>query len=220
MAKRKSRVSKVVQPTEEETVVVAESVAVEVRFSSLVEVKILPFPSRLWTEVQQEAFELYPDPEVPKKVIKTIDGEEEIDDHDDGEYLAGKARAERDRYAHLGDAVLELCVTFDEDKYRRIILSMAKYTSKYLVDNDGEYILDASGNPQKLGEEEYQEKLRMNFLKKYALRTRQDYELLMVEATTKMIIEDEEISARIEFFRGQMARSTNSNGTASGTTEE
>jgi hypothetical protein len=167
--------------------------------SSGVMVRIRPFPPGLFESINTQAFRLYPNPVPPKKIIKVVDGEEEIDDVNNPEYLKTMQEIERKRSNLLGEAVLDLCIeVLDFDQYENVIKRLQRYSGDFPEDKD---------------------ERRLKFLTDFALRTKGDYEIVMVSATTQTMVDDPEVRERIEFFRGQVARATDNGADASGSDE-
>lgn len=156
--------------------------------SSGVAVIVMPFPAGLWEEINIKAFQQFPDPEPPKKKIKTIDGFEEIDDLTNPEYLESKKTANNSRQNLLGEAVLDICVMIpDFEQHEPAIKKLEKYSSKFPDDPD---------------------ERRLEFLTRYALRTRGDYEIVMADAITQMMVSNPEVAERLAFFRREVERAT------------
>lgn len=160
----------------------------EKELSSGITVIIRPFPPGLFESINTQAFRLFPDPQPPKKTIAALGGEEVIDDTNDPGYLQAVAAMQTKRSNLLGEAVLDLCVELDLEPYRDTIRRLEKYSGDFPDDPN---------------------ERRLKFLTDYALRTKGDYEAVMVSATTQTMIDDPEVSERIELFRGQVAQSAN-----------
>lgn len=170
----------------------------ERELSSGVMVRIRPFPPGLFESINSQAFRLYPDPVAPKKTIKVVDGTEEVDDLSNPDYLAAVEEVGRKRSGLLGEAVLDLCVEVDIEPYAAIIKRLEKYSGEFPDDP---------------------EERKLKFLTDYALRTKGDYESVMVSATTQTMIDDPEVAERIEFFRSQVA-GAKANGTTPSSPDE
>lgn len=163
--------------------------------SSGVKVTVLPFPARLHDSIQAKAQEKFPEPKPPKKIIKVVDGSEEVDDVNNPAYLEEKKRiqAERDQWAgqKIGENVLDLCIVIDVAPYQHIIKKLEKSLDEPAPKDS--------------------EELRDYFLTNYALRGRADYERVTSVALTLMAVGDSEILARMDSFRSEMARATDNN---------
>lgn len=163
--------------------------------SSGVVVTVVPFPAGLWEKINTRAMREFPDPIPPKRQIKVVDGTEEIDDLENPEYVAKKAEAEAARSNLLGEAVIDLCIKLPLADWESQISRMERYTEPYPTDPDDR---------------------RVRFLTDYALRSKGDYEHIMVSAITQMAIGDKEIGERLTNFRDTLAQSAdNGAGTSS-----
>ena len=171
----------------------------EIKLSSGVTVRVAPFPAGLWTALNARAFEKFPDPELPKKTIPVVDGTEEVDDLSNPEYLEAKAQAARDRNNLLGEAIIDLCIQVDLEPWEGTIGRLGKYSDEYPEDADDR---------------------RVRFLTEFALRTRADYEAVMVSATTQMMVSDPEVAQRLKFFRRQVAGAAPDDADAPGSAKE
>lgn len=167
--------------------------------SSGVTVQVVPFPAGLWEKINRKALHDFPDPEPPKKEITVVDGTEEVDDLLDPDYVSAKAEAERQRSNLLGEAIIDLCIQVDLSQYEAKIKHLEKYDLEpYPEDN---------------------EEKRVRFLIDYALRTRGDYETVMVSATTQMTISDPEVAERLKSFQREMEGTTDNGNSPSGSVE-
>lgn len=169
---------------------IEETVESEVTLSSGVTIKILPFPAGLYRKIQKKAMQDHPEPDPPQKTIEVVDGTEEIDDIENEDYQAALAAAQTARNNLLLEAILDLCVEVDMDRWQPVVKRLAHYDVDFPEDPIEQ---------------------KIEFLNMYALRTRGDYELVTVIATAQTIASDPEVAERIKTFRGQMAR-TASNG--------
>lgn len=170
----------------------------ELTLSSGVTVHVAPFPAGLWASLNSTGFERFPDPEPPRKTVEVVDGTEEVDDLKDPVYLAAKAEAERERNNLLGEAIIDLCVQVDMEPWAATVKRLERYTGKYPRDEDDR---------------------RVKFLTEYALRTRGDYEAVMVSATTQMMVSDPEVAARLKFFRREVEGAAGDDADAPGADE-
>jgi hypothetical protein len=155
----------------------------ELTFSSGVTVDMLPFPAGMWEEINIKAFEQFPDPVPPKKTIKALGGTEEVDDLEDPEYKASVEKVGKDRTGLLLEAVLDICPQLDLVKWEPRIKRLEKYTRAFSEDPDDR---------------------RIEFLTRYVLRTKSDYENLMLAAVSQILVDDPEVSARIQYFQSQV----------------
>lgn len=162
------------------------------KLSSGVMVRILPFPARLHDNLQSKSLEKFPEPLPPKKIVKVVDGTEETDDLNNPDYLKTKELADRQRQEwfakKLGETIIDFCIMVDTEPYEHIIRNLEKT-----------YEEEAPKNP---------DERRAYFLTNYAIRGRADYERVMVVSQTLMAVGDKEIAARMDSFRGEMARAT------------
>lgn len=152
----------------------------------------MPFPAGLWERIHARAARDFPDPVPPKKTITVLGGVEEVDDLAQPDYVEAVRLANARRSNLLGEAVVDLCLQLDLEKWESEIKRIEKYTEPYPTDPD---------------------ERRMRFLTDYALRTAGDYEAVMTIAVTQMTVTDPEVSERINSFQRQVAQSTG-NGTA------
>lgn len=162
--------------------------------SSGVTVTVIPFPMGLLQRINSDN----PDPIPPKKTIKVLDGTEEVDNLKDEGYLAELDEVTKKRNSLLGEAVLELSVEVDLDKYAKEIKTLEKFTSPYPDDPD---------------------ERRMRFLMEYAFRTKGDYEWAMGSAITQISISDEEVQERIATFQSELSRPATNGAKAPGAHE-
>ena len=170
-----------------------------IKLTSGVEVQAMPMPGGAWERLQARGLELFPDPEPPKKEIKTSFGEtEEVDDLEDQTYLANKRRAESERSDWVGKVVLRRYIKVDLEQYEDIIKE-----------------LDADFG---LSEEPGQRKL--DFLTWYAIQTQADTSTLMLHAMYGSVLGDEEVAKRLDFFRRSLARGSGDEPDAPGADEE
>jgi hypothetical protein len=169
--------------------------------SSGVTVLYGPFPHGLYWDIMARALDDYPDPEPPKKEIEVLGGTEEVDDEDDPDYKLelGTARAKR---AHLmGEAALEFCVEVvePEDWERLCDRVAAKYAKEQPPEDPDEK--------------------RAWFLAKYAIRTKEDWDLVRnIQKFSQ--IEEKEVEQRAEFFRGEVEGAEDPGADAPGAAEE
>lgn len=166
----------------------------EERLSSGVMVTILPFPARLHDSIQAKALEKFPEPKSPKKIVKVLNGTEEVDDKNP-QYLEEKeqSRIARENWAasKIGEKVIDFCLQVDISAYEHIIKKLElTYEEPAPLDLDDR---------------------RVYFLTNYALRGRADYERIISVSLTLMAVGDKEITQRMESFRSEMARSADNN---------
>lgn len=162
--------------------------------SSGVRVTVLPFSARLHDSIQAKAQEKFPDPKPPKKIVKVVDGTEEVDDITNPSYLEEKekARIQREQWAgqRTGENVIDSCLLVDIEPYRKTIEKLYKSLDEPIPSDSDE--------------------LKEFFLSNYALRGRADYERVTSVSLALMAVGDKEITARMESFRNEMARAVNS----------
>lgn len=165
------------------------------RLSSGVEVMVLPFSARLHDSIQSKAQEKFPDPKPPKKIIKVVDGSEEVDDVNNPAYLEEKQEAKtlRDNWVgqRIGENVIDTCLVVDLEPYKSVIERLAKSLEEPVPTDS--------------------EELKEFFLTNYALRGRADYERITSVSLALMAVGDKEIAARMDSFRREMARPTDNN---------
>lgn len=175
----------------------------EEQLSSGVVVTILPFPARLHDSIQAKAQEKFPEPKPPKKIIKVVDGQEEVDDLNNPEFLEEKKQLgrQRDEWVgqRIGETIIDLCIMVDIEPYKKVIARLAK-----TLDEPAPTDVD---------------ELKEYFLTNYALRGRADYERVTSISLTLMAVGDKEISARMDSFRREMARAADNGTEASGSNE-
>lgn len=167
----------------------------EEQLSSGVKVTILPFSARLHDSIQSRALEKFPEPKPPKKIVKVVDGTEEVDDVNNPTYLEEKEQAKLQRESwvgqRIGENVIESCILVDIDPYKRTIEKLYKSLDEP-IPNDPDEVKDF-------------------FITNYALRGRADYERVTSVSMALMAVGDKEITARMDSFRREMARSTSNN---------
>lgn len=164
--------------------------------SSGIPVKVTAFPASLWTRINLRAHDEYPDPDPPKKTIKVLNGTEEVDDINDPDYVKEKETAEHERGRILGEAIMDLCVHLDVDKYKVLIKRLEKHIGeKYPKDIDDRRIM---------------------FITEYVLKNSKDYEDVTWSSISQMMITDKEVADRLKFPEGDVARSTFTDLDASG----
>lgn len=169
----------------------------KITLSSGVTVRVAPFPAELWSDLNAKAWKEFPDPDPPKKVIKVVDGTEEVDDEADPSYVKAKKEARKARNNLLGDAIFDLSVEVDLDQYTGQLKRLERYT-------------DLPEDP---------DDLRIAFLKKYALRTIRDWEAVTVSAVSQMMVSDPEVAERLKFFRREVERAAAADADAPGAAE-
>lgn len=168
----------------------------ETTLSSGVTVRFTTFPLRLYQKIMAQAEEKYPTPKPPKKKIKTLTGDEVVDNLTEPKYVA-KAKAiqdERNQYTgeRIGTAALELCIQVDLPSYEELITRLEKLSGEIFPENP------------------YERKAK--FLSDYALGSLGDWEIATAIPLAMMGIRDKEVAERIDSFRGDVARSE-TNGT-------
>ena len=170
-----------------------------IKLTSGVEVEALPMPGGVWERLQARALELFPDPEPPKREIKTsFDEIEEIDDLEDPAYQAAKRRAESERAEWTGKTAFKRFIKVDLERYDEII--------KELDEDFG------------LSDDPVERKLE--FLNLYAVQTQADTSTLMFHTMYGSILGDEEVAKRLDFFRRSLARGSGDDADAPGADEE
>jgi hypothetical protein len=155
----------------------------ELTFSSDVTVKMLPFPAGLWEEINIKAFENFPDPVPPKKTVNVLGGTEDVDDLDNPDYKADVQKVGQERTGLLLEAILDICPQLDLTQWEPRIKRLEKYSRPFSDDPD---------------------ERRIEFLTRYVLRTKTDYENLMISAVSQILVDDPEVSARIKYFQSQV----------------
>ena len=153
----------------------------EITLSSGVTVTILPFPLGLLERINRDN----PDPVPPKKTITVLGGTEEVDDEKNPEYIAEKSQVAARRNTKLGEATIEFCVDCDMAKHEREIKRLEKITSAFPDDPD---------------------ERRSRFLTEYALRTVNDYSLVIMAAINQSTLTDTEVSERIATFQSDLSQ--------------
>lgn len=157
----------------------------ELTFSSGITVLMLPFPAGMWEEINVKAFQDFPDPVPPTRTIKVLDGTEEIEDKENPTYKADVDRVNKERTGLLLEAILDMCPQLDLTEWEPRIKRLEKYSRPFSADPDDR---------------------RIEFLTRYVLRTKTDYEHLMISAVSQILVDDPEVSARIEYFQSQVER--------------
>jgi len=155
----------------------------ELTFSSGVTVKMSPFPAGMWEEINITAFERFPEAVPPKKTIEVLGGTEEIDDLENPDYKAQVKRVGEERSGLLLEAILDICPQLDLTEWEARIKRLEKYSRPFSDDPD---------------------ERRIQFLTRYVLRTKSDYENLMISAVSQILVDDPEVSARIKYFQSQV----------------
>lgn len=167
-------------------------------FSSGITVEMLPFPAGMWEQVNAKAFEDFPDAVPPKKVVNVLGGTEEIDDLENPQYKAEVEKVGRERTGLLLEAILDICPQINLTEWESRIKRLEKYTRPFSQDID---------------------ERRIEFLTRYVLRTKSDYENLMLSAVSQILVDDPEVSARIQYFQSKVEGAAASYTDASGATE-
>lgn len=170
----------------------------EITFSSGITVEMLPFPAGLFEEINIRAFQEFPDPIPPRKTIEALGGTEEIDDLDNPEYKAAVKRVGQERGGLMLEAVLDICPQINLSQWESKIKRLEKYTRPFSEDVD---------------------ERRIEFLTRYVLRTKPDYENLMYTAVARVLIDDPEVSDRIKYFQSNMEGAVASYTDAPGSSE-
>lgn len=164
-------------------------------FASGVTATILPFPAGLFEDLQAKAFQDFPDPIPPKKKIKVVDGEEEIEDKENPDYKAAVQQAENGRYLMLLEAVIDLCIPLDLTPWETTIKRLEKYSSKFPDDPD---------------------ERRIEFLTRYVLRGQADYLDVFTDAMAEMFLGDPEVAEKLKSFQDRVERPAASSNAPSG----
>lgn len=167
----------------------------DLTLSSGVMVHVVPFPADLNKSISAYAFKQFPDPIPPKKVITVVDGTEEVDDLDNADYLAEKAKAEAGRSKIISEAFLDLSVNIDLARYEADIKRVERYT--------GAYPEDATER-------------KLKFLTEFAIRTITDYQAISFSVMQQSGISEEDVAARLDLFRPEVARPEDKQATPSG----
>lgn len=170
----------------------------EITLSSGVVVSVTAFPVGLFEDLNIKGLELYPDPVPPKKAVATLGGDEMVDDLKNPAYISKKNEAANNRNNLLAEAILDLCVQVDLTPWESVIKKLEKYSPAFSSDAD---------------------ERKLEFLTRYALRGKPDYEVVTVSAMAQMIADDAEVAKRLESFRDQMERATASNNETPGAPE-
>lgn len=167
----------------------------EEQLSSGVKVIVLPFSARLHDSIQSKAQEKFPDPKPPKKTIKTVTGPEEVDDINNPAYVEDKEskRIQREQWAgqRIGENVISTCLAIDIEPYQKIIEKLYKSLDEEVPSDNDE--------------------VKEFFLMNYVLRGRADYERVTSVSLALMAVGDKEITARMDSFRRELARTTDNN---------
>lgn len=171
----------------------------EVKLSSGITIKILPFPARLFEKFQERALEKFPDPVPDKKEIEAFGGPETVDNIDDPEYIMAMSEADGKRSRFISEKVLEFllefCVELELAEYEEIIKRLEKYTGAYPDDPI---------------------ERKIQFLSDYAIKKKSEYELLISSSLTQTFIDDPEVAKRLSSFQNQLAQTTADESDASG----
>lgn len=160
--------------------------------TSGVEVLVRPFPSGLWEKINQRALKDFPEPIIPKKTIEVLGGTEEVDDLNNPEYLVQKQKVTNQRNNFLGEAILDLCVEVDLEKWEKEIKRIERYSDPYPTDLD---------------------ERRLRFLSDYAIRSAGDWQFVFASAIEQAQATEPEVAERIDSFQHKVAQS-GSNGAA------
>lgn len=166
--------------------------------TSGVEVLVRPFPSGLWEKINQRALKDFPEPTIPKKTIEVLGGTEEVDDLNNPEYLAQKQKVTNQRNNFLGEAILDLCVEVDMEKWEKEIKKIERYSDPYPTDPD---------------------ERRLRFLSDYAIRSAGDWQFVFASAIEQAQATEPEVAERIDSFQHKVAQSANNGATPPGTNE-
>lgn len=157
----------------------------DLTLSSGVTVHVVPFPADLNKSISAYAFKQFPDPTPPKKQVAVVDGTEEVDDLDNAEYLAEKARAEAGRSKIISEAFIDLSVNVDLAKYEADIKRIERYTGAYPEDPT---------------------ERKLKFLTEFAIRTVTDYQAISFSVMQQTGISEEDVAERLDLFRSEVAR--------------
>lgn len=158
----------------------------KVLLSSGIEVFVKSMPSGLWFKTNRAALTQYPDPEIPTKTIKVVDGEETIENPQDEKYLEEVGEVETSRAEILANIILDICVSFTLTSEHEDIIKIIESTLNEKFPKN-------------------KKERTKEFLLTYALADQGDYTLVYTLAQEQMIVSDAEVQDRINSFRGQMA---------------
>lgn len=157
-------------------------------FSSGIKCLVLPFPSLRFDRFLTQARKKFPLPKPPKKKIKVVDGEEEIDDIKNEKYLASKEKAEKQQERFISEKVLKVClrdcIELDLSEYEHIISVLED-------DNEEPY----PENPLER---------KVLFLTEYVIRSAGDFQAITKIATDLMRIDESEVDDQLDSFQDNM----------------
>jgi len=167
--------------------------------SSGVTVKILPFPARLYEDIQAEALKEFPEVEVPLKTIKVLDGTEEVENPTDPGYVEQKRARDRERKTWTSEKLLtyllDFCIQVDLKKWEKVMRRLEKALVPFSKDSD---------------------ERRVEFLTRYAIVTKSEYEMLLIKSLAQTYIDNPEVAARLETFQREVERAADIDADASG----
>lgn len=165
----------------------------EITLSSGIRVRVTAFPVYLHRKIERKIEDEFEIPDPPLKTVKTVDGEETVEDPNNPDYLAEVEQIKRQRNNRkaelLGEAVCDLSVEVvtDEDEVEQIIRRVEKYTQPFPQDPNDR---------------------RVEFLTSFAIKTTDDYQALITTSINLMVrtqvTTKEEVDKEIESFPGDL----------------
>lgn len=181
MAKRKSTRGSAVIEVEEE----------RYTFSSGVEVVFRPFPLGLKDKIEKQAKERFTKPIPPKQEIEVADGKEVIDNEDDPDYLTALFEYDNEVKQYVAEKItyftMEFCVEIlDWEEVWKKKLPRIKHYIDFPEDGD-------------------EEDIKICFLESFAVTSERDYNACITIPLSLSLIDNSEVSKRIESFRSNMA---------------
>jgi len=154
-------------------------------FSSGVKGLYGPFPHGLYWDIMGNALDQYPDPEMPKREIEVLGGTEEVDDDKNPQYLEDLRKARLARYGILVEASLDMCIEIEgwPEQWADELQKTIKYAAQPPPEDP--------------------DKLKIWFLEKFALRTKEDWKIIgRIQRFSQ--IDDEEVRRQAEQFPGDV----------------
>lgn len=176
----------------------------EFELSSGITVLYGPFPAGMYWDIMDRALQDFADPEVPYRTIEVLGGTEEIEDPEDPEYQKALLKARQAQNKLMANAVLDFCVEVKGGlgPWEDIIELIAR---KYASLSD-----PLPEDPRER---------QSWFLKKYAMKTADDWRLIgKVQSFSQ--IDDDEVRLRAEQFPGDVAGPEGDGAAAPGAAEE
>lgn len=152
-----------------------------IKTTSGITVEVKPFPAGLWTKLIDRALREYPDATPPMKTVEVVDGTEETEDLQDAGYLAAQAAAQDARQTIVGNAVLKYCVFFVDDSWEEWVPMLEEDRGEPYPENATER--------------------RIQFMEEFVFRSKEEFSLVGELAMAQMLIDDEEVMARVRSFR-------------------